>query len=57
MVQQGLGRQIGHRAPQGPKVTRTQGTPAAAAVLRSVTVSPTRSDRASVPPLRSTAAR
>jgi hypothetical protein len=35
--------------PSGPNVTRTQGTPAAAAVFRSVTVSPIRSDRARSP--------
>lgn len=56
MVQQGIRVKACDVAPLGPKVTSATGTPAARAVRRSVSVSPTSMERATAPPARSTAA-
>jgi hypothetical protein len=50
MIQQGLGRQIRDLAPGRTEGDKDARHPAAAAVFRSVTVSPIRSDRATAPP-------
>ena len=57
MIQQRLGAEPRHACPSGPKVTSATGTPAAAAVSRSVSVSPTSIERDDLPPARTTASR